>query len=170
MNNKNNRWTTICVFLITLTLVSSNITFAQKNNDQKRKQSVVKRDSTGMIVKTFDGFVYRIFDKQGRLIESYGNRKTIDMDDNFKTIIEITDSIVIAKEYFFEPKNTECKIVDPLDYYISKGYYKDGRLFKIEYWNPVKDKKNRVIEHKLTETNDNPAKDNFISFLPAYLK
>ena len=136
----------------------------------QRIQKVVERDSTGRILKTFDGYVYRLYDSQGRLIELWGNRKTPDMDDNFRTIADISDSVVIHREYFFDIKNTKCKIIDSLDCYISKGYFINGKLVKIEYWNPVKGSNGKVINHKLVETEDNPRRGTFISFLPDYLR
>jgi hypothetical protein len=136
----------------------------------QRLQKVIERDSAGKILKTFDGFVYRVYDKQSRLIELWGNPKRADFDDNFRTTTEITDSTVTTREFFFDKKNTNCKIADSLDCYITKSYHKDGKLFKTEHWNPVKNEKNKVIKHTLVETDTNPRQYEFIHYLPSYLR
>jgi hypothetical protein len=136
----------------------------------QRIQKVIERDSVGRIIKTFDGYVYRRFDNQERLIELWGNYKRVDFDDNFRTVIEITDSLFTTKEYFFDKKNTKCKIVDSLDCYITKKFHKDEKFLKTEYWNPVKDEKNKVIKHSLVETDDDPRQYDFIQYLPSYLR
>lgn len=102
------------------------------DSEQDRKQKVIERDSNNRIIKTFDGFVYRIFDDQGRLIELYGNWKKTDNNKNFRTKIELNDSLVIGKEYFFDDKNINCEIIDTLDCYITKFYYKNNKLIKAE--------------------------------------
>jgi hypothetical protein len=156
------------IFLALSTLVF--LVINCNSQPDRRIQKVVEKDSTGRILKTFDGFVYRNFDINGRLIESWGNPKRTDFDGNFRDVYEITDSVIIIKEYFFERKNTKCKIVDSLDCYISKLYHKDGKLLKTEHWNPMKDKKNKVIKHILVETDDDPRQFDFIGYLPPYLR
>ena len=136
----------------------------------QRIQKVVEKDSTGRILKTFDGYVYRIYDSKERLVEIWGNLKRPDFDDNFRTIVEITDTAITTKEYFFETDNKECKILDSLDCYITKRYHLSGVLFKVESWSPEKDNKNKVVKHTLVETEHNPENISIITYLPDYLR
>ena len=54
--------------------------------EDERIQKVILKNKNGIIVKTFDGYVYRIFDEKGRMIELYGNRKRIDDNTNFPSL------------------------------------------------------------------------------------
>src|SRR5688572_26033560 len=100
------------------------------SQSDQRIQKIIEKDSAGRILKTFDGYVYRVYDNRERLVEIWGNKKRPDMDDNFRTVAEITDTVVTIKEYFFEKDNTECKILDSLDCYITKKYHIGGVLLK----------------------------------------
>ncbi len=53
-----------------------------KKRYSDRIEKVVERGAEGNVVKTFDGFMYRIYDSKGRRIESYGNPQRVDKNDN----------------------------------------------------------------------------------------
>lgn len=164
------------LYLISLTILQvscDDMKPPQKKQDSPtsgRIQKVVQRDSKGMIVKTYNGFSYRVFDEKGRLIESYGNPKQDDNSTNFRTLIEFTDSVVIVKQYFFGDENTDCVIIDSLDCHIAKFYYKKKKFVKSEMYNPVKDSNGKVTGHKLFEVDTENTINPFIEYLPKYLR
>lgn len=150
--------------------VSCNI--KSKNNDQskERKQKIVQRDNKGRIKRTFDGYIYRIFDSLGRQIKWYGNYKNEESHSNIHNFVEYSDSVIIAKEYVLEDSNTECRIVDSLDCFIAKYYYKKGDLTRREYHKSVKNESGKVISYKLIETDNSPRINPFVHSLPSYLQ
>lgn len=138
-------------------------------NNHARKQSVVERDMLGHIVKTYDGFIYRKYDTLGRLIEWYGNYRNSESNSNIHNIVEYSDSLITAKEYVLEDHNQRCDIIDSGNCFISKYYYKSGKLIKREYYSP--EKNNGIITgYKLTEAAKNPDINPFVNGLPYYLK
>ncbi len=130
----------------------------------------MQKDNEGNIVKTFDGFIYRRFDSLGRLVEWYGNYKNEESNSNIHNFVEYTDNLIIAKEYVLEDSNTECKIIDFLNCHISKNYYKDGNLVRVEFYKPVKNQKGNITGHTLIEVDDNPKINPFVHSLPSYLQ
>lgn len=137
-------FTVVCTMLIVSCAMS-----------QERKEKPIEVDSQKRVIKTFDGFVYNIYDKSGRLIEYYGNNKRDDDDSNFRTIITYSEdgTVVTAKTYHLEDNNTKC-IVKPNSKYHLEKYHKkkDGILF--ELYQPIFSSSGKVIDHKLIESSE----------------
>ena len=140
----------------------------KENND--RQQKVIERDAHGHIIKTYDGFVYRIFDTFGRQTEWYGNYNNSEGHSNIHKFAEYTDSLITAREYVLEDDNIGCKIKNPLDCGLTKYYYSDGVLYKREDYMKVISNKNEVTGHKLIYTENAPKLNPYIFSLPKYLK
>ena len=135
-----------------------------------RLQKVVDRDDKGRITKTYDGFIYRIFDSLGRQTEWYGNYNNPESHSNIRKIVEYSDTLITAREYVFEDGNKKCKIINPLDCSLAKYYYVNDKLHKVEYYMKVLSDKGQAIGHKLVETNNSPKQNPYIFSLPKYLK
>jgi hypothetical protein len=140
----------------------------KENND--RQQKVIERDAHEHIIKTYDGFIYRVFDTLGRQIEWYGNYKNDEGNSNIHKFVEYTDSVITAREYVLEDNNIECKIRNPWDCGFTKYYYKNGVLYKREDYMKIISNKNEVTGHKLIYTENAPKLNPYLFSLPDYLK
>jgi hypothetical protein len=130
---------------------------------QKRKEVPIEVDSKNRVVKTFDGYIYSVYDTSGRLIEYYGNPKRSDDDSNFRTLILYSkdESVVTAKTYHLEDDNIKCIVKENSRYHIEK-YIQNNINITLEVYNPVYDNKRRVISDKLVNRSE-------VQFIP-YLK
>jgi len=141
-----------------------------KGGSQKRIQKLIGKDKNGRIVKTYDGFIYRLFDSSGRQIEWYGNYKNEESNSNIHNFVGYSDSVIIAKEYILEDDNTKCKIINPLDCSVVKYYYINGQLVKRKGYVQDRDKNGKIVGHKLVSEDYSPLGNPFIHKLPSYLK
>ncbi len=156
------------IFIIVLLIVSC----SQSKQKDARKEVVVERYAGGEIKKTYNGYTYGVYDKEGRRIEFYGNLKFVDANSNFHTIINYQNKKVVIKEYVLEDSNTECIITDKDDY-VKFVMYFEGSDFeesiKFEVYQPVK-KNGKYIKHELSETRVRKSKNYHLRYLPDYLR
>ena len=154
-----------------ITIAACKMDSKKNNTPNERLQKVFQKDSNGRIIMTFDGFIYRVFDSLGRQVEWYGNYKNEESNSNIHNIVEYSgDSLITLKEYLLEDLNTDAKIQDPLDCYITKYYYENEILVRTEYFEPTKDETGKAKSHRLLETNHNPNFNPAIQqTLPSYL-
>jgi hypothetical protein len=89
--------------------------------------------------------VFERKDLSGNIIERWGNEKKKDDDVNFRFyfFFDKQNVLIREKQYFFEPANVKCEIIDTADY--------DEILYKYAYIN------NKYI--KATETKYIPKLD-----------
>jgi hypothetical protein len=109
-------------------------------------------------------------DGESENLRKLGNYKNEESNSNIHNFVEYTDRLIVVKEYVLEDANTKCKIIDSLNCHISKNYYKDGNLVKVEFYKTVKNEKGKVTGHTLIEVDDNPKINPFVHYLPSYLK
>ncbi len=161
--------TILSVFLISSKCNNKTTSTSMEKND--RIQKVVNRDNRGRITKTYDGFIYRIFDSLGRQIEWYGNYNNPESHSNTRKIVEYSDTLITAREYVFEDDNKGCQITNSLDCSLTKYYYKDGELYKREDYLRIESPKDgKVIGHNLIYTDLAPKQNPYIFYLPKYLR
>ena len=122
------------------------------NKQTDRIQKIVERDANGHIIKTYDGFVYRIFDELGRQIEWYGNYRSSENNSNFRVFVGYSDSVIVAREYVLEDDNIKCKVINEFDCGLTKYYYKGKKLFKREDYMRIFSDKDVAIGHRLLHT------------------
>ena len=142
--------------------------FVTMQND--RVQKIIDRDIKGRITKTYDGFVYRVFDTLGRQIEWYGNYNNSESHSNIHKFVEYRDSIIIAREYVLGDDNKECKVMNPYDCGLTKYYYEGGQLYKREDFTMGQSDNEQLIGHKLIYTDLSPKLNPYIFTLPDYLR
>jgi hypothetical protein len=122
---------------------------------QKRSEVPMQIDSKNRVIKTFDGYIYRVYDVLGRLIENYGNPKRDDDNRNYHTYISYSEneSVITVKTYLLEDNNLKCVIKPNSRYHIEKYIQnKDGITF--ELYQPIFDAKGKVIDHRLVEKSE----------------
>lgn len=140
------------------------------NNMNETKEVVIERDSLGRIIKTKAEFLYFEYDTLGRRIGQYGNNMLPDDSTNYRFVIDFSDETkMVVKEYYFEDNNIECKISDTTDYYLRIFHIKDFQFTTYEFYNPIKNEANIVIDRLLVDKG--VVKNNYwYHELPEYLK
>lgn len=143
---------------------------SSQNSDSDSKLRVIERDEDGKIILTYDDKVYRKYDVNGRMIEYYGNFKTVENNTNFRTIIEYNgDTTVVVRCYKFDDSNTACIIKNMDDCLTQVYYYRNGSPYWVRSWGPVKDSSGAIIGKEYYE--DESTTENFFEFsLPEPLK
>lgn len=149
---------------------SNSMKSTSMNKENDRLQKVIERDANKHIVKTYDGFIYRIFDTLGRQIAWYGNYNNSEGHSNVHKLVDYSDSVITAREYVLEDNNKECKIINSFDCSLAKYYYKNKKLYKSEYYMKVLSDNKMAIGHQLVETNNSPKLNPYLFSLPSYLK
>lgn len=142
------------------------------SNSSHRKEVVVERYDSGEIKKTYNGYTYGVYDKEGRRIEFYGNLKYDDANSNFHTFISYQDKKVVVKEYVLDDSNTKCAIIDKDDYVKIVMYFKESDFeesVKFDVYQPVK-RNGKYIGHELSETRERRDKNYHLRYIPDYLR
>src|SRR4051812_37209773 len=127
------------ITLFTLTafiIISCDRSSGSADRTTARRQKVVLRNNEGRVIKTFDGYIYRVFDSAGRQIEWYGNYKNDESHSNIHNFLEYGDNLIVLREYLLEDLNVKCAIADSLNCFISKYYYEGANLSRTEYYRP----------------------------------
>jgi hypothetical protein len=88
--------------MVYIRLILLSLVFSSCGSQSERTEKIIYLDST--VIKTYDGFVHRIYDSVGKLNCSFGNYEFYDQDDNFVISVKYFDKRVIITEYILDTK------------------------------------------------------------------
>ena len=100
--------------------------------------------------------VYQVLNKDGQVIEEYGNHHTSDENTNFRYFFYYSNNRVVEEKcYFFDDSNTACIVKDTLDYTkICYKYDASGKLIVEEVFQPKYDSVKKVTVHYISYRKD----------------